>query len=97
MKPLTLISSIMVIKNFAIEGCASEDAHNARLELATSTYSHLHLKSGSLPFHFKKINYSFYFTCIEKGKRKNKIERCEPLLNLNQFRHIYEKIIQKCI
>ena len=73
MKPLTLISSIMVIKNFAIEGCVIEDVHNARLELAnpnqtySSTYSHLHL---SLLFYFKKINYYFYFDVLKKVKEK---------------------------
>ena len=50
-KPQTSISSIMLIKNFAIESCVIKEANNARLELATpnqtysSTYAHLHLKS----------------------------------------------------
>ena len=60
-KPLTLISSIMVVKNFAIEGCVIEDAHNARLELASpnqtysSTDSHLHLKPGVYFFILRKL------------------------------------------
>ena len=84
-KSQTLISSMMLIKIFAIKSCVIEDTNDARLQLVTPnqtysyTYFHLHLKSGSLPFYFKKINYSFYFTCIEKSKRKNKIEQYEPI------------------
>ena len=65
-KPLTLISSIMVIKNFAIEGCASEDAHNARLELATSTYSHLHLKSRAYFSILRRLIIIFIFMYWKK-------------------------------